>query len=95
MAIKKEAKAKGEELGVVGFILGILSIIFVGSNGIIIAIVGFFFCLVQQKRNPTRLGKIGMILNVIGFILAVVLIVLLLTVLKPYLAQLQANFPVQ
>ena len=95
MAIKKEAKAKGEELGVVGFILGILSIIFVGSNGIIIAIVGFFFCLVQQKRNPTRLGKIGMILNVIGFILAVVLIVLLLTVLKPYLEQLGANFPVQ
>jgi hypothetical protein len=87
-----EKKEVGTELGLAGFILGVLSIIFIGNNGVIIAIVGFIFSMVQHKRRPTRFSKLGIILNIIGFILAIIFIILLLTYLSPLLQQ--QGFPI-
>ena len=67
---------KGEGLGISGFTLGVMSIILAGWLGGLIAIVGFVFCMIQQKRNKTRLGKAGIILNVIGFVISVAFIIL-------------------
>ena len=47
------------------------------------SIIGFFFCFVQQKKNPTELGKYGIILNVIGFVLSIIFIIWLI----PLIAQ--------
>jgi len=73
---KKSYKKSEEGLGVSGFTLGVLSIIFAGWIGIIIAIVGFIFCMIQQKRHATGLGKTGMILSVIGLIVSIVFIII-------------------
>jgi len=85
MVEKKEEKQKynREDIGIAGFTLGILSIVLVGWAGIAIAIVGFFLCLYQQKKHPTKTGKIGIILNVIGFVLSVVFIVAYVVYLLP------------
>ena len=68
------AKKIGEGLGISGFTLGVLSIVFAGVLGCLIAIIGFVFCLVQQKKNPTKLGHAGIIINVIGFVLSVIFV---------------------
>lgn len=82
----KESMVKGNSFGASGFTLGILSIL--GLSYIIvnmaISIAGFIFCLVQQIKKPTKLGKAGLILNVVGFIINLVLI-FLIPVLSDYL----------
>jgi hypothetical protein len=96
MVKKKEGKKKLSEtkegLGISGFILGILSLVWAGSIfvGTPLAIVGFIFCRIQQKSNPTKLGKIGTILNIIGFILGIAIFILLI-VLSPLI---QENLPI-
>jgi len=92
MVKKKEEKTSGGEFGVIGFVFGILSIVFLASNGIILAILGFIFSTMQQKRNPTKFGRLGKILNIIGFILGVILIILLLVFAEELTSQL-GNFP--
>lgn len=67
-------KEMGEGLGISGMTLGILSIISAGLTGIILSIVGFVLSYVQQKNNPTNIGKWGRILNIIGFIISVAFI---------------------
>jgi len=88
---KKEGKTKtklGENtLGIAGFVLGVVSIIFAGNNGIIIGIVGLIFSLRQQSKKPTRESKLGVILNIIGIVLAIIILVLFLTVLKPMIEE--------
>jgi len=74
MAEKKEAKQIGEGFGISGFTLGVLSILFAGTAGIFLSVIGFVFCFVQQQKRKTGLGKAGMILNLIGFVLSVVFI---------------------
>lgn len=91
----KETQKQNEGYGIIGLTLGILSILLFGSNGIFIAIVGFIFSMVQQKRHPTKFGKAGIILNIIGFILAALLIISLLTWLRPILESQIGNFPIQ
>jgi hypothetical protein len=86
---KRESKtlsSSKEGLGISGFILGILSIALIGSGGILLSVVGFVFCLVQQKNNPMKLAKIGIILNIIGFVLSVAILILAI-VFAPLLAQ--------
>ena len=75
-------------LGISGFTLGIMSIILAGWLGVFTAIVGFILCRVQQKNNPTKLGRIGIILNIIGFVLSVVLIIAYAFYLLPMVNQL-------
>ncbi len=85
MAEKKEMKIKGNSLGSSGFTLGLLSILFTGLFGIPMSIVGFIFCFIQQKNKPSKLGKAGLILSVIGFILSIVWIAYLAPIFSDYL----------
>lgn len=99
MPEKREEKSLCSEgaLGIAGFVLGVLSIIFLGWAGLIIAIVGFFFCLYQQKKHPTRTGKIGLRLNIIGFILGIIFLIAWTYYLIPIIQELMQqtqNFPI-
>ena len=87
---KKERESLGDALGVSGFTLGVLSIIFAGWVGLMVAIVGAIFCLVQQKKSKLRIAKLGLILNGIGFIVSLLFIFLYATVLAPII---QGSFP--
>ena len=87
-------KEGGEGLGISGFTLGIMSIIMAGWLGLILSIVGFSFCMIQQKKHKTKLGKAGMILGVIGFILSVAWIIYYTIYLLPQLQGLAQSFPV-
>jgi len=66
-----------EGLGISGFTLGILSIVLAGSLGIFLSILGFIFCIMQQKRNPMKIARIGIILNIIGFIVSLAMLLIL------------------
>lgn len=93
--VKKEKKF-GESFGVSGFTLGVLSIIFafiVPLFGIIFALVGGILCFIQQKKNPTKKGKTGLILNIIGLVLGIALWVITVTILYPLVEDQLANFP--
>lgn len=68
---------KGEGLGISGFTLGIMGIIFAGWIGLIIAIIGFIFCAIQQKQNKTGLAKTGIILNIVGFVISVAFLIII------------------
>ena len=86
MVKKKKSKNSSEALGISGFTLGIMSIIlviFAPLLGISVSIVGFIFCFLQQKRNPTKLGKSGLILNVIGFIGNIIWLTILVKYIIP------------
>ncbi|VVB83293.1 Uncharacterised protein [uncultured archaeon] len=89
----KESKIKGNSLGASGFTLGVLSILFCGIFGVIFSIVGFIFCFVQQKKKPTKLGKVGLILNIVGFVLSIVYIIYLAPLLAQYLQTINTSFP--
>ena len=80
----------GDGLGTSGFTLGVLSIIFAGWMGIIIAVVGGIFCFVQQKNKKMRIAKVGLILNIIGFAMSLLFIFLYPTVIAPLLGEIPA-----
>lgn len=81
-------KKSAEGLGIAGFTLSILSILFLGVNGIVLSIISFIFCKIQQKKNPNKIGKAGLIISIIGFILNVVMIIISVLYLAPLLNQL-------
>lgn len=83
----KEGKIKGNSLGASGFTLGLVSIISLGWFGIILSLLGFIFCLVQQMKKPTKLAKIGIFINVIAFILSIVFIVYLAPLITNWIMQ--------
>ena len=87
---KKEKESLGDALGVSGFTLGVLSIVFAGWIGLVVAVVGGIFCFVQQKNKKMRIAKLGLILNVIGFIVSVLFIFLYATVIAPLIGE---SFP--
>jgi multisubunit Na+/H+ antiporter MnhG subunit len=66
----KPSKVQANSFGASGFTLGILSLISLGLFGVITSIVGFIFCFIQQKNKKTKLGKAGMIVNAIAFVLS-------------------------
>lgn len=78
---------KEEHLGIIGLTLGILSIVFLANNGIILGVIGLIFSLRQQKKNPTKLGRAGVITSIIGIICAIVFIIIMLVYLRPLLEQ--------
>jgi predicted small integral membrane protein len=79
----KVSKLKGDSLGASGFTLGVLSIISLGVMGIVLSVAGFIFCLFQQLNKPTKISKAGLVLNIIGFVLSI----LWLLVFGPALAE--------
>lgn len=88
---KGESKIKGNSLGASGFTLGILSILTLGIFGVLMSVLGFVFCFFQQKKKPTKLGKAGLILNIIGFALSLFWIFYLGPILAQYLSGLQSS----
>ncbi len=81
---------KSEALGISGFTLaiaGFFSVIIFGPLNIIFFIIGLIFCIVQQKRNPTKIGKIGLIINVIGIIVGVLWTIVLIKVIAPIIKE--------
>ena len=73
---KKESRIKGNSFGASGFTLGILSILSLGWIGIVLSVTGFVFCMIQQKNKPTKLGKTGIIINIVGLVLSAILVYL-------------------
>jgi hypothetical protein len=69
-------KEKIEGLGISGFTLGVLGIIFAGWIGLMICLIGLIFSVIQQKRHKTKTAKVGIILNIIGIFLSIIIIVL-------------------
>jgi len=67
---KENKKIVGNSFGASGFTLGIISLFSVGLVGVITSFVGFTFCFIQQRNKKTKLGKAGIIINVIAFILS-------------------------
>ena len=86
--MKRMVKVTGNSLGASGFTLGILSILSLGVSGVVMAVLGFVFCFVQQKSKPTKLGKVGLILNAVGFALSLLFIFYLAPMLTQWM---QAN----
>jgi len=76
-SVKEILPMSKEGLGISGFTLGVLGIVMAGSLGILLAIVGFTFCMIQQKKSPMRLAKVGIILNIIGFILSLAMLIII------------------
>ena len=94
---EKKIKDSGDGLGSAGFTLGIISIV-VGLLiapilGIIISIVGFTLCMVQQKRHPIQKAKTGIILNIIGFSVSVIWWIIAVNFILPLIEDKLTNFP--
>lgn len=83
-----EKESMGDGLGISGFTLGVLSIIFAGWTGVLVSVIGGAFCYAQQKKKKVRIGKVGLILNIIGLGLSIIFIWLASTVLAPLLEEL-------
>jgi hypothetical protein len=87
---KKEKKVAGERLGISGFTLGVVGIVLVLFSpiaGILSAITGAVFCIIQRKKNKTTLSKAGLILGIIGIILNASYIIIAVYWIFPYLQQ--------
>ena len=77
--VKKEVGKDRNGFGVTSFTLGILCVIFVILNpliALVLGIVGFIFGKKQNKIQKTSLAKAGIVLNIVGMILSVVIIIL-------------------
>lgn len=84
----RESRVKGNSFGASGFTLGIMSILSLGYIGIIMSVLGFFFCYVQWKGKKTKLAKAGLIINIIGFVISILWIVYLAPLFTSYIQQL-------
>ena len=85
MEKRGKMKISGNSLGASGFTLGIMSILSLGIVGVIMAVLGFAFCFAQQKNKPTKLGKAGIILNIVGFALSLLFIFYLSPILTQWM----------
>ena len=66
-------ETKNNNCGLVAVILGILSILFAGVNGLILSIIALIFA---SKQNPQNIwSKRGKLLAIIGLILSVVTLI--------------------
>ncbi len=95
---REEGKSHVNNCGVVGVVLGILSIVNLGGIGILYGLVGFFFGLKQSKISKNRWSKWGMILSVIGIVGGLIMIYVLVNYIGPYIGQfqqLQQGIPLQ
>ena len=58
--------------GTVGVVLGIVSILMIGSLGIVSGIVGLVFSLKQKKMKKNSWANWGIGLNIVGIILGII-----------------------
>ena len=79
---------KGNSFGASGFTLGIMSILSLGYLGVLMAVIGFFFCYIQFKGKKTKLATAGLIINGVGLVLSILWIVYLAPMFSSYLQSL-------
>jgi hypothetical protein len=84
---EKSLKVQANSFGASGFTLGIVSLIFLGVFGVLFSITGFIFCFIQQKNKKTKLGKAGLIINVIAFVLSLLWIFVIAPMITQILQQ--------
>ena len=72
---KEETKTKDNSFGVAAAVLGILSIIssFIPIIGLILGIISLIFGIKQKNIMRNRWSKAGIILSIIGIILAIII----------------------
>jgi hypothetical protein len=91
---KEDRKRNPESAGIAGFTLGIISLVmflFFPPLGILLSIVGLSLSIKQQRKQKTRMGKIGLVLNIIGLILNIAMWIISAFVLYPYITQQLGN----
>lgn len=68
-------------LGVIGFIISILSIILISVSyiGLPLAIVGLILSTIQRNRKPTGLAKAGFVIGIIGIIFNFIGVIILVS----------------
>jgi uncharacterized membrane protein len=74
MAEKEKTEIEGDGFGISGFTLGVIGIVFAGTYGLVLAVVGLIFCYIQQKKHKTKFGRVGKNLNIIGIVLSILVI---------------------
>ncbi|MCK9596809.1 hypothetical protein M0R19_06490 [Candidatus Pacearchaeota archaeon] len=82
-----ESIVKGNSFGASGFTLGVLGILSLGLIGVILSVIGFIFCLIQQLKKPTKLGKAGIIVSILGIILSLLWIFVIAPLANTWLQQ--------
>ena len=85
--VKKEGE--GNSFGIIGVVFGILSILSLSIAGIVMGIIGLIFSMKQKKVNKNNWSKTGMILNIIGIILGLIVTYIFVNLLPDYISQLQ------
>lgn len=89
---KVSKKSNKESLGISGFTLGVagfVALILSPLLSIFFFVTGFIFCMIQQKNYKTKLGKIGLAINLIGIVVAIVYFVVLIKYIVPKILELQ------
>ena len=89
-----ERQTSNNNCGIVSVILGILSIIFALNNGIILGIIGLIFGFQQKKKGKNKWSKAGIILNIIGIILSILILLAIIYIAK-YRPDILAQFKAQ
>jgi len=83
-----ESIVKGNSFGASGFTLGVLGVLSLGGLiGVILSVIGFTFCLIQQLKKPTKLGKAGIIVSILGIILSLLWIFVFAPLANTWLQQ--------
>lgn len=97
MVEKKKSKRSGETLGISGFTLGIAGffvLLFMWPLSLVFFITGLILCIVQQRKNPTKFGKRGLIINIIGIVATIILGIIIVIYIYPIIQEQLQNFPV-
>jgi hypothetical protein len=87
---KKSVDKKSETFGIVGFTLslaGFFAILITSIYSAVYFITGLIFCIIQQKRNKTKLGKVGLILNIIGIVAVIILTFVIILYVYPLMSK--------
>jgi len=85
--IKAKVEEKSEIFGSSGFTIGVIGIVFSGWIGLILSFFGLIFSIAQQKRHKIGFGKAGVIVNLVGIVLSILIIVLYSKFIAPLLGQ--------
>ena len=90
--MKKEELKQDNSFGTASVILAINSIIFSSMAGVIFGIIGVVFALKQKKIAKNSWSKAGVMLNVIGIILGIIVFIMALKTIinnPAFLSQIQ------
>lgn len=89
-----ERTSSNNSCGTASVILGILSILFTMNNGLILGIIGLIFGFQQKKKGKNKWSKAGIILNIIGIVLNILILLAIIYIAK-FRPDLLAQFKAQ